>query len=120
VSESPVCVFDLDHTLVSSPLDLIAAAREMEAFVRGNGVVLPAREHRWSAAELYDLVRREAAHLEADAIAIPVAHERRAMEHATLEPFDRCVVNSSPWRSTLATVQPVRMVMPCFSISLRT
>lgn len=87
MSESPVCVFDLDHTLVSSPLDLIAAAREMEAFVRGNGVVLPAREHRWSAAELYDLVRREAAHLEADAIAIPVAHERRAMEHATLEPF---------------------------------
>jgi phosphoglycolate phosphatase len=87
VSESPICVFDLDHTLVSSPLDLIAAAREMEAFVRSNGVVLPAREHRWSAAELYDLVRREAAHLEADAIAIPVAHERRAMEHATLEPF---------------------------------
>ena len=87
VSESPVCVFDLDHTLVSSPLDLIAAAREMEAFVRGNGVVLPQRQHRWSAAELYDLVRREAAHLEADAIAIPVAHERRAMEHATLEPF---------------------------------
>jgi len=87
VSDSAVCVFDLDHTLVSSPLDLIAAAQEMEAFVRENGVVLPAREHRWSAAELYDLVRREAAHLEADAIAIPVAHERRAMEHATLEPF---------------------------------
>ena len=87
MSEAPVCVFDLDHTLVSSPLDLIAAAREMETFVRSNGVVLPAREHRWSAAELYDLVRREAAHLEADAIAIPVAHERRAMEHATLEPF---------------------------------
>jgi len=87
VSDSAVCVFDLDHTLVSSPLDLIAAAREMEVFVRENGVVLPTREHRWSAAELYDLVRREAAHLEADAIAIPVAHERRAMEHATLEPF---------------------------------
>ena len=87
MSDSAVCVFDLDHTLVSSPLDLIAAAREMEVFVRENGVVLPTREHRWSAAELYDLVRREAAHLEADAIAIPVAHERRAMEHATLEPF---------------------------------
>ena len=87
MSESPVCVFDLDHTLVSSPLDLIAAAREMEAFVRSNGVVLPTRAYRWSAAELYDLVRQEAAHLEADAIAIPVAHERRAMEHATLEPF---------------------------------
>ena len=87
MSEPPVCVFDLDHTLVSSPLDLRAVAREMEAFVRTHGVVLPDREHRWSAAELFDIVRREAAHLEADAIAIPVAHERRAMEQATLEPF---------------------------------
>ena len=83
-----VCVFDLDHTLVASPLDLRAVAREMEAFVRGHGVPLPAREQqRWSGAELFDLVRREAAHLERDALAIPVAHERRAMEHATLEPF---------------------------------
>ena len=83
----PVCVFDLDHTLVSSPLDLRAVAREMEAFVRGQGIVLPARAHRWSGAELFDLVRREAPHLEAATLAIPVAHERRAMEHATLEPF---------------------------------
>jgi len=82
-----VCVFDLDHTLVSSPLDLRAVAREMEAFVRSRGVALPSRQHRWSAPELFDLVRREAAHLTADVIAIPVAHERRAMEQATLEPF---------------------------------
>src|SRR4051794_22906325 len=39
---------------------------------------------------------------------------------ARLDPFDRCVVNSSPCRSTFVTVQPVRMVMPCFSISART
>ncbi|HEV8440745.1 MAG TPA: HAD-IA family hydrolase [Methylomirabilota bacterium] len=83
----PVCVFDLDHTLVSSPLDLRAVAREMEAFVRSRGMPLPAREQRWSAPELFDLVRREAAHLTADVIAIPVAHERRAMEQAVLEPF---------------------------------
>ena len=82
-----VCVFDLDHTLVSSPLDLRAVAREMEAFVRGQGVALPPREHRWSAPELFDLVRREAAHLSTDILAIPVTHERRAMEQATLEPF---------------------------------
>jgi phosphoglycolate phosphatase len=82
-----VCVFDLDHTLVNSPLDLRAVAREMETFVRGRGVALPPREHRWSAPELFDLVRREAAHLSDEVIAIPVAHERRAMEQATLEPF---------------------------------
>lgn len=86
-SGAAVCVFDLDHTLVSSPLDLRAVAREMEAFVRRHDVPLPAREHRWSAPELFDLVRREAAHLAPELIAIPVAHERRAMEQATLEPF---------------------------------
>jgi phosphoglycolate phosphatase len=82
-----VCVFDLDHTLVNSPLDLRAAGREMESFIRGQGVMLPPREHRWSAPELFDLVRREAAHLTEQVLAIPVAHERRAMEQATLEPF---------------------------------
>ena len=87
MTELAVCVFDLDHTLVSSPLDLRAVALEMEAFVRGQGVPLPPRDHRWSAPELFDLVRREAAHLTEEVLAIPVAHERRAMEQATVEPF---------------------------------
>lgn len=82
-----VCVFDLDHTLVSSPLDMGAVSREMEAFVRGRGVSLPPREQRWSGPELFDLVRREAAHLAPEVLAIPVAHERRAMEQAAIEPF---------------------------------
>src|SRR5262249_61892344 len=59
----------------------------MEAFVRGRGLALPPREHRWSGAEMFDLVRREAAHLTEELLAIPVAHERRAMEQAWLEPF---------------------------------
>ena len=61
----------------------------METFVQARGVRVPARELRWSGAELFDLVRREAAHLEAELLAIPVAHERRAMAEATLEPFAR-------------------------------
>ena len=61
----------------------------MEAFVHARGVRLPERALRWSGAELFDLVRREAAHLEAELLAIPVAHERRAMVEATLEPFAR-------------------------------
>jgi len=89
VSGPAVCVFDLDHTLVSSPLDLRAVAREMEAFIRGRGIPLPERELRWSAPELLAVVRREAAELEPEIIRIPVAHERRAMEQATLEPFAR-------------------------------
>jgi phosphoglycolate phosphatase len=89
VADPDVSVFDLDRTLVSSPLDMRAVGREMEAFLRARGIRVPERELRWSAAELLTLVRREAAHLEADIIGIPVAHERRAMEQATLEPDAR-------------------------------
>jgi phosphoglycolate phosphatase len=82
----PVCVFDLDHTLVNSPLDLRAVGREMEQLIRARGVALPSRELRWSGAELLAVVRREAPQLEAEVLAIPVAHERRAMELAELVP----------------------------------
>jgi HAD superfamily hydrolase (TIGR01549 family) len=83
----PVCVFDLDHTLVNSPLDLKAVGREMEAFVRERGLGLPPRELRWSGAEIFSHVRTHAPHLEIEILAIPQAHERRAMEAAVLEPF---------------------------------
>ena len=84
---APVCVFDLDHTLVDSPLDLRAVGREMEALIRSRGVPLPTRELRWSGAELLAVVRREAPTLETEVLAIPVAHERRAMEAAVLIPY---------------------------------
>lgn len=83
---APVCVFDLDHTLVDSPLDLRAVGHEMETLIRARGVSLPARELRWSGAELLAVVRREAPTLETEVMAIPVAHERRAMEAAVLIP----------------------------------
>jgi HAD superfamily hydrolase (TIGR01549 family) len=83
----PVCVFDLDHTLVNSPLDLKAVGREMEAFVRERGLGLPQRELRWSGPEIFAHVRTHAPHLEIEILAIPQAHERRAMEEAVLEPF---------------------------------
>jgi len=83
---APVCVFDLDHTLVDSPLDLRAVGREMEALIRARGVPLPSHELRWSGAELLAVVRREAPTLETEVMAIPVAHERRAMEAAILIP----------------------------------
>ena len=83
---APVCVFDLDHTLVDSPLDLRAVGREMETLIRARGVSLPARELRWSGAELLAVVRREAPTIETEVMAIPVAHERRAMEAAVLIP----------------------------------
>ena len=66
----------------------------MEAFLRARGVAVPERELRWSGAELFDLARREALHLEAELLAIPVAHERQAMAHATLIPFAREAVSA--------------------------
>jgi phosphoglycolate phosphatase len=89
VAGPDVSVFDLDRTLVSSPLDMRAVGREMEAFLRARGISLPARDLRWSAAELLALVRREAVDLEVEIIRIPVAHERRAMKQATIEPYAR-------------------------------
>jgi phosphoglycolate phosphatase len=83
---APVCVFDLDHTLVDSPLDLKAVGREMEALIRARGVPLLTRELRWSGPELLAVVRREAPLLEAELMTIPVTHERRAMEAAVLIP----------------------------------
>ena len=82
----PVCVFDLDHTLVDSPLDLKAVGREMEALIRARGVPLPVRKLRWSGPELLAVVRREAPLLEAELMTIPVTHERRAMEAAVVIP----------------------------------
>jgi phosphoglycolate phosphatase-like HAD superfamily hydrolase len=80
-------VFDLDHTLVSSPLDLRAVAREMEAFLLARGLSAPARELRWSGAELLALTRAERPDLEPELITIPQRHERAAMAAAALEPF---------------------------------
>jgi len=50
-----VCVFDLDHTLVSSPLDLQLVAREMEGFARRSGFPLPERELPWYGKEILEL-----------------------------------------------------------------
>jgi hypothetical protein len=82
-----VCVFDLDHTLVSSPLDLQLVAREMEGFARRSGFRLPERELPWYGAEILELVRANLPQLENDLMAIPVTFERKAMQEAVLEPF---------------------------------
>jgi phosphoglycolate phosphatase len=81
-----VVVFDLDHTLVNSPLDLVAAALEMEAVFASRGHPLPARPERWYIAEQLELARSDYPHLLAELLNIPARHELAAMEHAHLEP----------------------------------
>ena len=86
MAASRALVFDLDHTLVRSPLDLRAMAQDLLVFLRERGVALPARESRWSAPEMARFVREQAPSLEADFWEIALAHERRALLEVELEP----------------------------------
>lgn len=81
-----LCVFDLDHTLVRTPLDLAAMARDMRALLERAGGPLPAREERWRVGELIAWCRAEAPALERALWEVALEHERRAMEAATAEP----------------------------------
>jgi phosphoglycolate phosphatase len=81
-----VCVFDLDHTLVSSPLDLAAMALDIRALLERACGPLPSREDRYRVGELIDRCRAESVDLEAAAWTIALDHERRAVAQAWLEP----------------------------------
>jgi phosphoglycolate phosphatase len=81
-----LCVFDLDHTLVNSPLDLAAMALDIRAMFERACGPLPAREDRYRVGELIEHCRGASADLEAEAWRIALDHERRAVDHAWLEP----------------------------------
>lgn len=81
-----LCVFDLDHTLVSSPLDLAAMALDMRAWYERACGPLPARAQRYRVGEVLAHCRAHTpAHLDA-LWAIALDHERRALAGAVLEP----------------------------------
>ena len=81
-----LCVFDLDHTLVNSPLDLAAMALDIRGMLERACGPLPARDDRYRVGELIEHCKGISAELEATAWAIALDHERRAVEHAWLEP----------------------------------
>ena len=80
-----LCVFDLDHTLVNSPLDLGAMALEMRALIEQHCGPLPARPERYRVGELIRHCATEAPAMSAPVWAIALDHERRAVEAAWLE-----------------------------------
>jgi phosphoglycolate phosphatase len=84
-----LCVFDLDHTIVNSPLDLAAMALDIRAMLERACGPLPAREDRYRVGELIDRCKGVSAELEASAWAIALEHERRAVADAWLEPGAR-------------------------------
>jgi phosphoglycolate phosphatase len=81
-----LCVFDLDHTLVNSPLDLAAMALDMRALIEAHCGPLPARPERYRVGELVRHCAAEVPDLSAAVWAIALEHERSAVEQAWLEP----------------------------------
>jgi phosphoglycolate phosphatase len=80
-----LCVFDLDHTLVNTPLDLAAMALDMRAVLERACGPLPARPARYRVGELLAWCRRERPALLDTLWALALDHERRAMDAASLE-----------------------------------
>lgn len=79
-------VFDLDHTLVRTPLDLAQMARDIRAFIEATHGPLPPREERYRVGELTEWCARHAPELSERVWTIALEHERVAMAAATLEP----------------------------------
>lgn len=87
-----LCAFDLDHTLVRTPLDLAAMAADMRAHLEGAGFCLPPRDERYRVGELLRLCKETAPDLEAALWGLALAREQRAMAEATLEPGARAAL----------------------------
>jgi phosphoglycolate phosphatase len=86
---SELCVFDLDHTLVRSPLDLRAMRAEVRALARERGLTLPETAAGWTVAQTIAAIGGMAAGVEAEAWTIVLDHETRALEHVEAEPGAR-------------------------------
>ena len=80
-----LCVFDLDHTLVQTPLDLAAMALDMRALLERRCGPLPARPDRHRVGELIQWCQANAPDVEPPLWEIALDHERRAMAIAALE-----------------------------------
>ena len=80
-----LCVFDLDHTLVDTPLDLAAMALDMRALLERRCGPLPARPDRYRVGELIHWCQANAPDVEKPLWEIALDHEHRAMALASLE-----------------------------------
>lgn len=90
-----LCVFDLDHTLVHTPLDLAAMALDIRAMLESRCGPLPARPERYRVGELIHWCQANAPHAEPPLWEIALDHERRAMDIATLMPGARAAIEGA-------------------------
>jgi phosphoglycolate phosphatase len=80
-----LCVFDLDHTLVHTPLDLAAMALDMRALLEQRCGPLPTRPDRYRVGELIHWCQSNAPHVELPLWEVALDHERQAMAIASLQ-----------------------------------
>src|SRR4029453_13159798 len=90
-----LCVFDLDHTLIRSPLDLAAMALDMRPPLEHNCGPLPAKPDRYRVGELLHWCQANAREHETPLWEIALDHERRAVVDAALEPGAREAVEGA-------------------------
>jgi len=90
-----LCVFDLDHTLIRSPLDLAAMAVDMRGLLETRCGPLPARPDRYRVGELIHWCQANAPHVEAPLWEVALEHERRAVTDASLEPGARDAIDGA-------------------------
>jgi phosphoglycolate phosphatase len=81
-----LCAFDLDHTLVRSPLDLARVKLEVRARVEAGGVPLPEASRTWTIGQLIRAAEAHHAPLAEDCWGICQVHEERAVQDAEPEP----------------------------------
>ena len=90
-----LCVFDLDHTLIRSPLDLAAMALDMRGHLERHCGPLPTKPDRYRVGELLHWCQANAPAHETPLWEIALDHERRAVVDAALEPGAREAVEGA-------------------------
>jgi phosphoglycolate phosphatase len=82
----PLCAFDLDHTLVRSPLDLARLKVQVRALVEAEGVPLPETAPGWTIGQLIEAATAHRESLGGVCWAICETHEEEALADARAEP----------------------------------
>jgi phosphoglycolate phosphatase len=85
----PLCAFDLDHTLVRSPLDLGRVKAEIRALLATEGVALPVAAGSWTIGRLIEAATAHRAALGRACWAICETHEEAALDRVEPEPGAR-------------------------------
>jgi phosphoglycolate phosphatase-like HAD superfamily hydrolase len=82
----PLCAFDLDHTLVRSPLDLARLKIEIRGLVESEGVPLPEAARAWTIGQLIAAATTHREVLGRTCWTLCEQHEEEALLHAQPEP----------------------------------